>query len=194
MKNLTNTTRRYIGDTYAAGDELSILDLTDYAKDHGIHTATLSQHLRYLERDKILIPTQRGIIRQGGTSRIYKVSNNAHGIIKYLTARELKREEAEHEQQINASLIALLNWLDGITRARLRVACWPGGGKALGQAGLCNGTESGREFDGWTTEPNVGRVANGVAARVDRIKAIGNGQVSLVAATAFELLRERIAR
>jgi DNA (cytosine-5)-methyltransferase 1 len=44
----------------------------------------------------------------------------------------------------------------------------------------------------WPVEPNVGRVANGVAARVDRLKAIGNGQVSRVAATAFELLRERL--
>ena len=43
---------------------------------------------------------------------------------------------------------------------------------------------------GWPVEPNVGRVANGVAARVDRLKAIGNGQVPRVAATAFELLNE----
>ena len=40
----------------------------------------------------------------------------------------------------------------------------------------------------WGTEPNVGRVANGVAARVDRLKAIGNGQVPIVAATAFRIL------
>lgn len=45
--------------------------------------------------------------------------------------------------------------------------------------------------DWWTTEPDVGRVAHGVAHRVDRLKAIGNGQVSLVAATAFRLLIER---
>ena len=44
----------------------------------------------------------------------------------------------------------------------------------------------------WPVEPDVGRVANGVAARVDRLKAIGNGQVSRVAATAFELLQERL--
>ena len=44
----------------------------------------------------------------------------------------------------------------------------------------------------WGAEPNVGRVANGVAARVDRLKAIGNGQVPLCAATAFELLRARL--
>jgi len=41
----------------------------------------------------------------------------------------------------------------------------------------------------WTTEPNVGRVANGISARVDRLKAIGNGQVPLCAATAWELLK-----
>jgi DNA (cytosine-5)-methyltransferase 1 len=41
----------------------------------------------------------------------------------------------------------------------------------------------------WDFEPNVGRVANGVAARVDRLKAIGNGQVPLCAATAWELLK-----
>jgi len=40
----------------------------------------------------------------------------------------------------------------------------------------------------WPIEPDVGRVANGVAARVDRLKAIGNGQVPRVAATAFKLL------
>ena len=42
----------------------------------------------------------------------------------------------------------------------------------------------------WQTEPNVGRVADGVAARVDRLKAIGNGQVPLCAATAWRLLSE----
>jgi len=40
----------------------------------------------------------------------------------------------------------------------------------------------------WSSEPNVGRVAHGVAARVDRLKAIGNGQVPLCAAEAFRLL------
>jgi len=44
----------------------------------------------------------------------------------------------------------------------------------------------------WPPEPNMGRVADGVAARVDRLKAIGNGQVSRVASTAWRLLNERI--
>ena len=44
----------------------------------------------------------------------------------------------------------------------------------------------------WKVEPRVDRVANGVAARVDRLKAIGNGQVPLCAATAWKLLKERL--
>jgi DNA (cytosine-5)-methyltransferase 1 len=44
----------------------------------------------------------------------------------------------------------------------------------------------------WEVEPNVGRVVNGMAARVDRLKAIGNGQVPLCAATAWNILKGRI--
>lgn len=42
----------------------------------------------------------------------------------------------------------------------------------------------------WVAEPNVGRVANGVPARVDRLRGLGNAQVPVQAATAFrELMR-----
>jgi DNA (cytosine-5)-methyltransferase 1 len=46
-----------------------------------------------------------------------------------------------------------------------------------------------RESDFWATEPDVGRVVNGMASRVDRIKALGNGQVPLCAATAWRILK-----
>ena len=49
-----------------------------------------------------------------------------------------------------------------------------------------------RTHQAWKTEPAVGRVAHGVARRVDRLRAIGNGQVPAVAAIAFEILRERL--
>ena len=51
------------------------------------------------------------------------------------------------------------------------------------QAGSCG---DGSQW--WSVEPNVGRVADGVAARVDRLKAIGNGQVPLCAAIAWNTL------
>jgi DNA (cytosine-5)-methyltransferase 1 len=47
----------------------------------------------------------------------------------------------------------------------------------------------------WASEPaDVPRVARGVPHRVDRLKAIGNGQVPLTAALAWRVLSERIGR
>lgn len=40
----------------------------------------------------------------------------------------------------------------------------------------------------WAVEPDVGRVAHGLAGRVDRLRAIGNGQVPAQAAAAFVML------
>ena len=60
---------------------------------------------------------------------------------------------------------------------------------------LSNIAENNVEARGiWKTEPAVGRVARGVAHRVDRLKAIGNGQVSAVAATAWNILNEGLDR
>jgi DNA (cytosine-5)-methyltransferase 1 len=56
--------------------------------------------------------------------------------------------------------------------------------KQLGRS--CN--EYGTAKLWWEAEPNVGRVVNGMASRVDRLKAIGNGQVPLCAATAWRIL------
>ena len=44
----------------------------------------------------------------------------------------------------------------------------------------------------WGSESGILRVVDGVANRVDMLKAIGNGQVPLVAAKAFEVLYNRI--
>jgi len=41
----------------------------------------------------------------------------------------------------------------------------------------------------WEAEPNMDRMAHGVAARVDRLKCIGNGQVPSVAALAWRILK-----
>ena len=44
----------------------------------------------------------------------------------------------------------------------------------------------------WEIEPPLDRVADGMADRVDRLKAIGNGQVPLCAATAWRILIDRL--
>ena len=52
-----------------------------------------------------------------------------------------------------------------------------------------SGEAWGNDAGWWRTEPELGRVADGVAHRAHRLKAIGNGQVPLCAATAFRMLR-----
>ena len=44
----------------------------------------------------------------------------------------------------------------------------------------------------WESGPGESGVADGMAPRLDRIKAIGNGQVPIVAATAWRILIERL--
>lgn len=46
--------------------------------------------------------------------------------------------------------------------------------------------------DWWSTEPDVGRVADGVPARVDRLRGLGNAQVPICAAEAFTCLMEQM--
>ena len=55
----------------------------------------------------------------------------------------------------------------------------------------CQSGPGRRENDWWATESELGRVAHGVANRVDRLKAIGNGQVPAVAALAWRILSEQ---
>ena len=47
----------------------------------------------------------------------------------------------------------------------------------------------GREAGWWEAEPDVGRVVDGVASRVDRLRCIGNGQVPAVVKLAWSILR-----
>ena len=44
---------------------------------------------------------------------------------------------------------------------------------------------------GWPAEPDVGRVAHGIAKRVDRLEALGDMQIPVVAAVAFRALSAR---
>jgi DNA (cytosine-5)-methyltransferase 1 len=55
---------------------------------------------------------------------------------------------------------------------------------------FADGGGDGETGNWWAVEPNVGRVAHGVAHRVDRLKAIGNGQVCAVVKLAWEILSQ----
>ena len=57
-------------------------------------------------------------------------------------------------------------------------------------AGATDRPGHGSDSGWWATEPRLGRVAHGVAHRVDRLKAIGNGQVCAVVRLAWEILSQ----
>lgn len=42
----------------------------------------------------------------------------------------------------------------------------------------------------WSSNPRISGISDGMAYRMDRVKATGNGQVSIVAATAWQILSE----
>jgi DNA (cytosine-5)-methyltransferase 1 len=46
------------------------------------------------------------------------------------------------------------------------------------------------ELSNWSTEPNVGRVANGISSRVERIKCLGNAVVPQVAEVFAKAIKE----
>ena len=53
----------------------------------------------------------------------------------------------------------------------------------------CNRSQEDGATLWWQAEPDVGRVANGVASRLDRLKALGNGQVPAVVKLAWDTLK-----
>lgn len=53
---------------------------------------------------------------------------------------------------------------------------------------VCTGWHSASNGGWWSSEPDVGRMADGVASRVDRLRAIGNGQVPAVVQLAWKLI------
>ncbi len=61
------------------------------------------------------------------------------------------------------------------------------GARQIQQIGFCSRTS---RWKGWDVEPNVGRVANGVPRRVDRLKALGNAVVPQVAKQIGEMIME----
>ena len=54
------------------------------------------------------------------------------------------------------------------------------------------GLRGGGRRQEWPPEPDVGRVAHGLASRVDRITALGNGQVPRVVAAAWRHLAPNV--
>ncbi len=99
---------------------------------------------------------------------------NKYGLGKSCEQREVGGGGDDGAALANTQSVGL-----GARGARRASASSQDGHAAIGESG-CS--------DWWQTEPKLGRVADGVAYRVDRLKALGNGQVPAVAALAWRLL------
>ena len=143
------------------------------------------------QRDRIwIVGKQMGNSYNNGqtSSKVRKSINEGSDKIKteQKQAIEFKGSSKQHGEMANSNN----EGLQGSKRIRDNDKKDRAGLKsAHGSASECS-TTFGTKADWWQSEPNVGRVADGVAARVDRLKAIGNGQVPLCAATAWRILSE----
>jgi DNA (cytosine-5)-methyltransferase 1 len=118
------------------------------------------------------------------SSSIEQRSNNSEKRQKQTC--EFERSSEQHEELAYSSY----KGLQGCERIRDKQKEDGRGIKSTyGTTAKCSPTY-GTNSNWWESEPNVGRVVDGLASRVDRLKAIGNGQVPLCAATAWSILSE----
>jgi DNA (cytosine-5)-methyltransferase 1 len=120
--------------------------------------------------------------RQNGQMRpiISRSSERPEDLAHANGMRKLQPSRSERKEWNGAGISG--QTLADTDQARLQVEDW--------NAGSSGPLSSIEQCHWWHSEPDVGRVAHGVAARVDRLKAIGNGQVPLCAATAWRYLSE----
>jgi DNA (cytosine-5)-methyltransferase 1 len=126
---------------------------------------------------------------RGGSDDLGVTDATANGKVAHADSlRELQPQGSERQKRGrlgDGSDEVAYAALSGLERHRFS-ASKPGDKSSISYAGAGDSDDN----SWWQSEPDVGRVANGVAARVDRLKAIGNGQVPLCAATAWQLLTE----
>jgi DNA (cytosine-5)-methyltransferase 1 len=123
--------------------------------------------------------------RPTGASEAVARDHGEQKSLAHAASPKLKRERAEPSGQSDGPSDSGSNVANPLREGPLSSA----------QAGIHCGEESARprheQFGGlswWSIEPNVGRVANGVPARVDRLRGLGNAVVPLQAKVAFERL------
>jgi DNA (cytosine-5)-methyltransferase 1 len=131
----------------------------------GLQGSTNEQKLERKGRSKLQVKQSRNSSEMGRET----ISNSSS-----------VRLERQRTQQQATGIVG--NGEMGYTQSAGLTTCFVGQGQ--GQSWRASIGDS----QWWQVEPPLGRVADGMADRVDRLKAIGNGQVSLCAATAWRIL------
>lgn len=155
--------------------------------------------LSYAQHDRI----RRWEQQQASPQETTSIVANSNGITSQIRGNDFANETNGGKRNNNIARSRSNDWGQSDTKKNGKMA-----NASLSGFPPCNDTPSrpqkptlekqlggsGYEFGTtkywWEIEPNVGRVVDGLAARVDRLKAIGNGQVPLCAATAWRILSE----
>ena len=152
----------------------------------GIINLALDDVLSSLENEGYT--TQTFIIPAVGTdaqhrrNRVWIVANNEGGVDRNIKAGEMQRQEQQFRESIESSNVAYPQSI------RLQRDGKPP--NAINQKNgretlSCRTSDNERGEGGWLPEPSVGRVADGVPNRVDRLRALGNAIVPQVAQRIF---------
>jgi DNA (cytosine-5)-methyltransferase 1 len=180
---------RVLGDLAAMGFDArwGVLGAADIGAKHQrdriwvVGKATDSTSLRpHNEENQRVLESQRG-------SEFYSEQSRHPSKVAYSQQQGLERQPNSGEQEI-----ARLRGCGALADTKDKGDVWREWELGFAQQEHDSGrgtTYGSREW--WSVEPAVGRVVNGVAARVDRLKAIGNGQVPQCAATAWRILSEQ---
>ena len=131
------------------------------------------------------IDRRTGTGRQNGP----EVGHASKAVADHHGLRELQPEGSKRKQRRRAGdSCCHVSDSDG-ERSSARIPKPPQ--RQEGIAGEPDDGDSGRtgESSWWLTEPELGRLAHGVANRVDRLRCLGNGQVPAVVRLAWNLLR-----
>jgi len=168
---------RVIGDLTALGYDCrwTVMGAADVGANHQRDRIWVLAHSTS-SRCKINEDSERSSNKSDSSSNEVDYANSAHGKRNQRT----KRIQSEYTDVNSASELAYSN-----NKGYVR---WIRSMDTTEKKHNNRGSQINRRGQWWEIEPNVGRVADGVAARVDRLKSIGNGQVPLCAATAWRIL------
>ena len=150
---------------------------------------TIREHVKTIRPDRCFFENVEGHISLGLSSVISDLEEDgcrtAWGIF---SAREVGAAHQRKRVYIlaDSSSARSETWLSGQEYGKERNAGKPNNG--------CNKQDGGKGCGEWSTEPRVGRVVDGCADRVDRIRLLGNAVVPQTAAKAWEILGERNAK
>tara|TARA_R100000426_G_scaffold47876_1_gene35572 strand:+ start:129 stop:1469 length:1341 start_codon:yes stop_codon:yes gene_type:complete len=135
----------------------------------------------------------QGTEGSAGTNVADTTGNDARAIIRDLESEDGKKNRSQVEEQKDSRQLGDCG-SDVPDANKQRLAIREGVGEySQSELKAFERADSEERRSAWATEPNVGRVVNGAAFRVDRLRLLGNGVVPHTAAKAWIVLNDQLA-